>query len=73
MADDTVSAHEAQAANRTWWDSTVPVHLPSAFYDVDGWLAQGRGPRPREVAGLGDVPGLDLIHLQCHFGEDTLG
>ncbi len=60
------------AANRLWWDSAVPVHLASDFYDVEGWLAEGRGPRPREVAVLGDVSGLDLVHLQCHFGKDTL-
>ncbi len=67
-----VPAHEAQEANRRWWEAAVPVHLASDFYDVDGWLADGRGPRPREVEALGDVAGLDLVHLQCHFGKDTL-
>jgi 2-polyprenyl-3-methyl-5-hydroxy-6-metoxy-1,4-benzoquinol methylase len=67
-----VPAEEAQAANRKWWDSAVPVHLASSFYDVEGWLAEGRGPKAREVAVLGDVAGLDLVHLQCHFGKDTL-
>ena len=67
-----VPVEVAQAANRKWWDSAVPVHLASAFYDVEGWLAEGRGPRTREVAVLGDVAGLDLVHLQCHFGKDTL-
>ena len=61
------------AANRHWWDTTVPVHLASAFYDVDGWLVSGRGPRAREAALVGDVDGIDLVHLQCHFGKDTLG
>ena len=60
-------------ANRHWWNSTVPVHVASDFYDVAGWLAEGRGPRAREAAVLGDVGGLDLVHLQCHFGKDTLG
>jgi SAM-dependent methyltransferase len=67
-----VSVDEAQEANRRWWDSAVPVHLASDFYDVDGWLAEGRGPKPREAAVLGDVSGRDLVHLQCHFGKDTL-
>ena len=44
----------------------------SEFYDVDGWLRDERGPRPREVEALGDVTGLRLLHLQCHFGLDTL-
>ena len=60
------------AANRHWWDSTVPVHVASDFYDVEGWLADQRGPRAHEAAVLGDVTGLDLVHLQCHFGKDTL-
>ena len=63
---------DALAANLHWWDSTVPVHVTSDFYDVEGWLAEERGPRAHEAAVLGDVTGLDLVHLQCHFGKDTL-
>jgi SAM-dependent methyltransferase len=65
-------AQAAQAANRAWWDAAVPVHVGSDFYDVESWLSEGLGPKPREVAVLGDVSGLDLVHLQCHFGKDTL-
>ncbi len=61
------------AANLHWWNRAVPVHLASGFYDVEDWLTSGRGPRERETAVLGDVTGLDLVHLQCHFGKDTLG
>jgi len=60
------------AVNRANWDDRVPVHLASSFYDVDGWLASGRGPRPEELDAIGDVDGLDLVHLQCHFGMETL-
>ena len=73
MTDDPVPADVAQEANREWWDRAVPVHLASEFYDVDGWLTGDRGPRSHEAAFLGDVTGLDLVHLQCHFGKDTLG
>lgn len=66
------SDDEAFASNRASWDQRVPVHVASEFYDVEGWLRQGRGPRPGEAAALGDVSGLDLVHLQCHFGLDTL-
>jgi len=59
-------------ANQTNWNERVPIHTASEFYDVDGWLANQRGPRPREIEALGDVSGLDLVHLQCHFGLDTL-
>ncbi len=60
------------AANRRNWDERVHVHLASRFYDVEGWLADRPGPRARELDALGDVDGLDLVHLQCHFGLDTL-
>jgi SAM-dependent methyltransferase len=63
---------EQLAANRANWDERVGIHVASSFYDVDGWLRDERGPRAREVAALGDVSGLRLVHLQCHFGMDTL-
>ena len=62
----------ALAQNRASWDERVPVHVASDFYDVEGWLRAERGPRAEEAAALGDVHGLDLVHLQCHFGRDTL-
>lgn len=60
------------AANRANWDDRVPIHMASSFYDVERWLADRRGPPSAEVEALGDVNGLDLLHLQCHFGLDTL-
>ena len=62
----------AMAQNREMWDARVAIHTGSAFYDVEGWLRDGRGPRPSEAAIVGDVSGQDLVHLQCHFGLDTL-
>jgi SAM-dependent methyltransferase len=59
--------------NRSYWDSRVPVHVASRFYDVDGFIA-GRDPLvPVEVEEVGEVAGRSLLHLQCHFGVDTLG
>lgn len=61
------------ATNRANWDDRVPIHVASKFYDVEGWLRSRPGPRwawERDV--LGDVEGLDVVHLQCHFGLDTL-
>lgn len=59
-------------ANRANWEERTPIHLRSDFYDVEGWLREGRGPRPAELEALGDVAGLRLLHLQCHIGLDTL-
>ena len=59
--------------NRRWWDERVPLHVESEFYDVDAFRA---GADPAHSAWaldeVGDVTGLDLVHLQCHFGMDTL-
>ena len=63
---------EHLAANRANWDERTGIHVESRFYDVEGWLRRAPGPRPREVDALGDVSGLSLLHLQCHFGLDTL-
>jgi len=63
---------ERVAANRANWDARTPVHLASSFYDVEGWIAEARGPRRDEAEVLGDVTALRLVHLQCHIGLDTL-
>jgi SAM-dependent methyltransferase len=60
-------------ANRRSWDERVPIHVESQFYDVDAFR-NGRCPlRAFEIEDLGDVSGRSLLHLQCHFGLDTLG
>ncbi len=63
---------EAHESNRRHWEERTPVHLPSAFYDVEGFLAGRNTLLPIEREGVGDVGGKSLLHLQCHFGLDTL-
>ncbi|WP_426572488.1 class I SAM-dependent methyltransferase [Aquihabitans sp. McL0605] len=58
--------------NQAWWDERVPLHVGSDDYDVEGFKAGGDRLRPFEVELLGDVSGLRLAHLQCHFGADTM-
>jgi SAM-dependent methyltransferase len=60
------------AANRALWNEWTPIHVRSAFYDVDGWRSGRRDLLPLLVDEVGDVAGKDLLHLQCHFGLDTL-
>jgi SAM-dependent methyltransferase len=60
------------AMNRENWNDRVPIHVASKFYDVENWLVERPGLRPWEFDALGDVGGLDVVHLQCHFGLDTL-
>lgn len=65
-------AEEWLALNRALWDERVPIHLASAFYDVEGFLAGGSTLPAFEVEEMGTVAGLTLLHTQCHFGLDTL-
>lgn len=58
--------------NRRSWDERVPIHVGSAFYDVDGFVAGKPAVEPFEIDELGPLGDLRLVHLQCHFGLDTL-
>jgi SAM-dependent methyltransferase len=60
------------AANRANWDDRVPIHVASKFYDVERWLRERPRPREGEIEALGEVSELDVVHLQCHIGLDTL-
>lgn len=64
--------HDWRALNRANWDERVPIHLGAKSYDL-GPLRAGRGQlHIIEGAELGPVEGLRVLHLQCHFGRDTL-
>jgi SAM-dependent methyltransferase len=65
-------ANDALDGNRRLWDAWTKVHETSAFYDLDGFRRGGVRLRDEEVAVIGDVRGRSLLHLQCHFGIDTL-
>ena len=63
--------------NRAHWDEKVAVHLGSGFYDLAP-LRAGEGRLfPIEEAELPTIApkgwaGLRVLHLQCHFGADSL-
>ena len=59
-------------ANNALWDDWTAIHERSAFYDLDGFKRGGVRLGAYQVAEVGEVAGLDLLHLQCHFGIDTL-
>ncbi len=63
---------EYLAANRALWDEWTAIHETSSFYDLEAFKAGGSRLRDYEVDEVGDVTGKSLLHLQCHFGIDTL-
>ena len=61
------------ALNRANWDERVAAHLaPESDYDLSGLRAGNHALHGVEERELGPVKGLRLLHLQCHFGVDTL-
>jgi SAM-dependent methyltransferase len=65
---------DALRANRDLWDAWTGIHTASEFYDVPSFRD---GRQPIRLAGyereeIGPVAGKSLLHLQCHFGLDTL-
>ena len=68
---DSANRHR-MAVNRRKWDEAVPLHVASPVYDVPSFKAGRSTLEPIEVERVGPVHGRSLLHLQCHFGLDTL-
>ncbi|MBT8222672.1 MAG: class I SAM-dependent methyltransferase [Eudoraea sp.] len=60
------------AKNRKAWNNKVATHLQSDFYDVPGFLKGNSSLQEIELGLLEDIAGKSVLHLQCHFGLDTL-
>lgn len=62
------------ATNQALWDELVAIHLKSGpdGYDVEALRRGTRTLHAIEEGELGAVDGLDVLHLQCHFGVDSL-
>ncbi len=60
------------AVNRTLWDKKTAYHTDSGFYKMDDFLHGASSLNDIELPLLGDLTGKSLLHLQCHFGQDTL-
>ncbi len=59
-------------ANKALWNAKTPLHLQSDFYELDAFKKGKNVLREIELEGMGDVKGKSILHLQCHFGQDTL-
>lgn len=58
--------------NRQSWNKRTEVHLKSAFYDLDNFLKGKSSLNDIELNLLGDIKGKSVLHLQCHFGQDSI-
>ncbi len=73
--DKLPTVEDYQRVNRASWDDRAHAHAQSPDYAVATFLRDDtylsgvvRFDQPR----LGDVAGLDGVHLQCHIGTDTV-
>jgi ubiquinone/menaquinone biosynthesis C-methylase UbiE len=58
--------------NRQSWNNRIETHLKSEFYDLDGFLKGNNSLNEIELNLLGEIKGKSILHLQCHFGQDTI-
>lgn len=58
--------------NRDTWDKRTEVHWDSDFYNNKAFIAGENSIPAIDLELLPDVKGKSLLHLQCHFGQDTI-
>lgn len=58
--------------NRQSWNNRTDTHLKSEFYDLDGFLKGKTSLNEIELNLLGNIKGKTILHLQCHFGQDSI-
>ena len=58
--------------NKDTWNKKVKIHAESIMYDMDAFKKGKSSLKTYEKEALGNVAGKSLLHLQCHFGQDTL-
>jgi 2-polyprenyl-3-methyl-5-hydroxy-6-metoxy-1,4-benzoquinol methylase len=67
-----VSCEQYFEANKELWNQRTTVHKDSSFYDLEGFRKGKPVLTPIETSELGEVKGKSMLHLQCHFGMDSL-
>lgn len=58
--------------NRENWNKRASIHVETEFYAMPAFKSGKNSLNPEDVKLLGDVKGLSVLHLQCHFGQDTI-
>jgi 2-polyprenyl-3-methyl-5-hydroxy-6-metoxy-1,4-benzoquinol methylase len=67
-----MNINDYKNVNKKAWNKQVDVHVASEFYNVPDFL-KGKNSVPEiDLNLLGDINGKSILHLQCHFGQDTL-
>jgi SAM-dependent methyltransferase len=71
-----VASAEDRATNLAHWEALAAVHGQDRYYDAAALIAGADSLRENEDAAVreavGDVAGLEVVHLQCHIGFDSI-
>ena len=60
------------AINREAWNTKTDIHLKSEFYNLNDFIQGKSSLNSIELDLLGDINGKSVLHLQCHFGQDSI-
>lgn len=66
------TANNYIGVNKQSWNNRVDAHLKSAFYNMEGFLQGNSSLNDIELSMLADVKDKSMLHLQCHFGQDSI-
>ena len=66
------NSSDYREVNKKLWNSKVEHHVVSDFYDNDNFIQGKSSLNEIEIDLLGDIKGKSILHLQCHFGQDTI-
>ena len=58
--------------NKASWNNKTDYHINSDFYDMDNFLKGKSSLNDIELKLLGEITGKTILHLQCHFGQDSI-
>lgn len=58
--------------NRQSWNNRVDSHIKSDFYNMEDFMKGKSSLNDIELILLGDLTSKNVLHLQCHFGQDSI-
>lgn len=64
--------HDYKSINKDAWNIRTDIHIDSDFYDNESFLHGKNTLKDIELSMLGDIHGKSILHLQCHFGQDSI-
>ncbi len=58
--------------NKSLWNKRTEIHLKSDFYNLDDFIKGKNSLNQIELDLLGNIQNKSILHLQCHFGQDSI-